>query len=241
MRVLAIAAHPDDIEINCAGTLAKYARAGHTVLMCTLCNGALGGNIPKDELAAIRRKEAEAAAAVIGAEYIPSLFEDLDLYPDKSSRQKVADMIRKARPDFIITHPPVDYAPDHVATSQLVFDASFLATLPNYGTKAEAETLSPGPAVPIFYMEAIGGHEFRPTIWIDITETFQLKKEMLKCHESQVEWLKKWRGTDIIAKMEAQSRYRGMQSGVEYAEVFTALYASQRVQAIDFLPVRGKS
>lgn len=239
MRVLAIAAHPDDIEINCAGTLAKYAQAGHTVLMCTLCNGALGGNIPKDELAAIRHREAEAAAAVIGAEYIPAIYDDLDLYATKAAREKVAMIIRKAKPDFIITHPPVDYAPDHEAASKLVFDASFLATLPNFGEGAES--LSPGPAVPIFYMEAIGGHEFRPTIWVDITETYELKKKMLQCHESQVTWLKKWRGTDILAKMEAQSRYRGMQSGVEYAEVFTALYASQRVRAIDFLPVRGKS
>ena len=49
MRVLAIAAHPDDLETACAGTLAKYALAGHTVIMCNLCDGALGGNIPAAE------------------------------------------------------------------------------------------------------------------------------------------------------------------------------------------------
>lgn len=239
MRVLAMVAHPDDIEMSCAGTLAKYAQAGHTVIMCNLCDGALGGNMPKEELAAIRRREAAAAAAVIGAEYIPALFEDLDLYPDKPTRQKVADIIRQACPDFIITHPPVDYAPDHVTTSQLVFDASFLATLPNYGNAADAETLEPGPAVPIFYMEAAGGHAFQPTIWIDITETFELKQQMLECHASQVKWLKHWRGIDLVAKMEAQARHRGMQSGVEYAEAFAVLYAHQRVRALDFLPVGG--
>lgn len=237
MRVLAIVAHPDDIEMSCAGTLAKYAQAGHSVVMCNLCDGALGGNIPKEELAAIRSREAKAAAGIIGAEYIPALFEDLDLYTDRPSRQKVADIIRQARPDFIITHPPVDYAPDHTATSELVFAASFLATLPNYGDAKAIESLSAGPAVPIFYMEASGGHEFRPTIWIDITETFALKKQMLECHQSQVTWLKKWRGVDIVAKMEAQSQYRGSQSGVRYAEAFTALYASQRVRALDLLPI----
>ena len=68
MRILAIVAHPDDIEMSCAGTLAKYARAGHDVVMCNLCDGALGGNLPKAELAEIRAKEGAAAAAVIGAQ-----------------------------------------------------------------------------------------------------------------------------------------------------------------------------
>lgn len=236
MRILAIVAHPDDIEISCAGTLAKYAQAGHSVTMCNLCDGALGGNIPKVELAAIRRTEAAAAAAVIGAEYIPAVFEDLDVFTDKPSRQIVADIIRKVNPDFIITHPPVDYAPDHTATSELVFAASFLATLPNYGRAEDIEALSPGPAVPIFYMEAAGGHEFRPTIWVDIADTFTLKKQMLECHGSQVSWLKKWRSIDIVAGMEAQSRSRGMQCGVKYAEAFTMLYASHRVRALELLP-----
>ena len=237
MRVLAIVAHPDDIEMSCAGTLAKYAQAGHDVVLCNLCDGALGGNIPKAELAAIRRDEAAASAKVIGAEYIPAPFEDLDLFPDKSTRQKVADIIRQARPDLIITHPPVDYAPDHIAASQLVFDASFLATLPNYGGSAEVEALEPGPAVPIFHMEAAGGHEFLPTIWIDITDTFSLKKQMLECHKSQVDWLKYWRDLDLVAKMEAQSRHRGSQCGVQFAEAFTMVTAHQRVRALDFLPV----
>lgn len=237
MRVLAIGAHPDDHEVGCAGTLAKYARAGHTVIMCNLCDGALGGRIPKQELAAIRRREAAAAAAVIGAEYIPPLFEDLDLYPDKATRQKVANLIREARPDFIITHPPVDYAPDHIATSQLVFDASFLATLPNFVSETGSEVHP--PAVPIFYMEPSGGLEFEPTIWVDISETFELKKQMLERHESQVKWLKEWRNTDIVAQIEAQSRYRGMQCGVQYAEVFRPVLASKRIRPYDFLPVGG--
>ena len=237
MRVLAIAAHPDDLETACAGTLAKYALAGHTVIMCNLCDGALGGNIPKAELATLRRKEAEASAAIIGAEYIPPLFEDLDIYPDKASRQKVAEVIRQARPDIIITHPPVDYAPDHVATSQLVFDASFLATLPNYESDTGTEV---HPSLgPVFYMESFGGHDFQPTIWVDITQTFELKKQMLESHESQVKWLKKWRGTDLVARMEVQSGYRGMQCGVQYAEAFHTLYAARRVPAHDLLPIGG--
>lgn len=233
MRVLAIGAHPDDLESACAGTLAKYAQAGHTVIMCNLCNGALGGRIPKAELAAIRRKEAEAAAAVIGAEYMGPLFEDLGIYPNREAREQVADLVRAAKPDFIITHPPVDYAPDHTITSEVVFAASFLATQPSYISATGVEVHP--PAVPIFYMEAANGHEFLPTIWVDITETFELKKRMLECHESQVKWLKEWRDTDLVAQVEIRARYRGMQCGVQYAEAFRALFAAKRVRAHDFL------
>ena len=233
MRVLAMGAHPDDLEFGCTGTLAKYAQAGHTVIMCNLCDGALGGRIPKAELAAIRRTEAAAAAAVIGAEYMGPVFEDLGIYPNREAREKVADLIRAARPDFIITNPPVDYAPDHTITSEVVWAASFLATLPNYVSATGAEVHP--PAVPIFYMEAANGHEFLPTIWVDITETFELKKRMLECHESQVKWLKKWRDADIVAQLEVLARYRGMQCGVEYAEVFRELYAAKRVRARDYL------
>lgn len=234
MRVLAIGAHPDDHEAGCAGTLAKYALAGHTVYMCNLCNGALGGRMPKEELAAIRQREAAAAAAVIGAHYIPPVFEDLDIYPDKTARQKVADVIRIARPDLIITHPPADYAPDHTITSQLVFDASFLATLPNY--VSDAGDVHP-TLTPIYYMEAVVGHAFEPTIWVDITATFELKRRMMECHESQVKWLKEWRNSDIVAQIEAQSRFRGLQCGVQYAEVFRPLFAARRVRPYDLLPM----
>src|SRR5437868_3951947 len=135
MRVLAIGAHPDDIEACCAGTLARYAAAGHQVIMAHLCNGALGGRLPNDQMAAIRKREAKASANVIGAETLGPLFEDLHAFPDRPSREVVASMIRRARPDLLIAPPPDDYHPDHVSTSQLVFDASFLATLPNFETE----------------------------------------------------------------------------------------------------------
>ena len=86
-------------------------------------------------------------------------------------------------------------------------------------------------------MESFGGLEFQPTIWVDITQTFELKKQMLESHESQVKWLKEWRGTDLVARMDVQSRYRGMQCGIQYAEAFCALYAARRVRAHDLLPI----
>lgn len=235
MRVLAIAAHPDDIELGCAGTLAKYAAAGHSVVITHLCNGALGGKIAKEELARLRQQEANNAARVIGAEYLPPLYEDLSLYPDKAAREAVAKIICHARPDLIITHPPNDYAPDHNITSQLVFDASFLATLPNFAAENGIEAHQ--MLTPVFYMDSVLGLDFEPTYWIDISDTFELKQRMLECHESQVKWLKEWRNSDLVAHMQAQARYRGMQCGVEYAEVFRSLTVARRVRALQTLPI----
>lgn len=232
MRILAIGAHPDDLESSCAGTLAKYAAQGHHVVMANLCNGALGGQAPKEEMAAIRWREAQAAAMIIGAELIGPVFEDLGIYPNQSAREAVADIIRRARPDVIITSPQNDYHPDHVAASQLVFDASFLATLPNYKS---SEDVFPR-LVPIFYMEPSSALDFLPSEYVDITETFDLKRKMLQCHESQVRWLEEYRHADLVGNVETINRFRGLQAGVKYAEGFRRLLVSRRVTPERLLP-----
>ena len=108
--------------------------------------------------------------------------------------------------------------------------------MPNFDDGENSIKPKSGPAVPIYYSDASGGHNFDPSIWIDITKTFNVKKKMLSCHQSQINWLKKWRNNDILKKLELQAMYRGSQCGVKYAEVFKALKASQRVRALKFLP-----
>ena len=124
MRVLAIGCHPDDIEIACAGTLAKCVKRGDTVMTCHTSSGNLGHVIiPPDELTKMRAEEAKKAGALAGIEVIYGGFDDLEIYTDnKSARDKMVDVIRYANPDVIITHNPDDYMPDHTATSKLVFD-----------------------------------------------------------------------------------------------------------------------
>ena len=143
MRVLAIGAHPDDIEIACSGTLAKCVKRGDKVIVCHASTGNLGHIIiPPDELIEIRKKEAEKAGSLAGIEVIGGMFNDLDIFDNnKAARDKMVEVIKYAQPDFIITHNPDDYMPDHTAVSRLVFDASFTATLPNYkcgGEKGES-------------------------------------------------------------------------------------------------------
>ena len=218
MNVLAIGAHPDDIEIACSGTLAKCVKRGDKVIVCHASTGNLGHVIiPPDELTKIRAEEARRAGALAGIEVIGGMFNDLDIYDNnKKARDLMVDVIKYAQPDFIITHNPDDYMPDHTAVSRLVFDASFTATLPNY------KSAQPNAAnlVPIYYMDTLAGVNFNPTEFVDITEEIDLKIQMLNCHESQIVWMRDHDGIDFADMVRTCSRYRGYQCGADYAEAF---------------------
>ena len=130
MNVLAIGAHPDDVEIACSGTLAKCVKRGDRVVVCHASTGNLGHVIiPPDELTKIRAAEAERAGKMAGIEVIGGMFDDLDIYDNnKAARDKIIDVIKYADPDFIITHNPDDYMPDHTAVSRLVAGVNFQPT-----------------------------------------------------------------------------------------------------------------
>ena len=218
MVVLAIGAHPDDIEIACAGTLAKCVKRGDKVVVCHASTGNLGHVvIPPDELTIMRANEAKKAGSLAGIEVIGGLFNDLDIYyNNKEARDRIVDVIKSVKPDFIITHNPDDYMPDHTEVSKLVFDASFTATLPNYKTKVEGCA----KLVPIYYMDTLCGVNFNPTEFVDISDEIDLKIDMLNCHESQIVWMKEHDKIDFPDMVRTCSRYRGYQCGAEYAEGF---------------------
>ena len=218
MNILAIGAHPEDIEIACSGTLATCVKRGDKVIVCHASSGNLGHVIiPPDELTKIRAEEARRAGAMAGIEVITAGFNDLDIFDNnKTARDMMVDVIKYANPDLIITHNPDDYMPDHTAVSRLVFDASFTATLPNYKSKYK----DPAKLVPIYYMDTLAGVNFNPTEFVDITEEIDLKIRMLECHESQLVWMREHDGIDFADMVRTCSRYRGYQCGAEYAEGF---------------------
>ena len=234
MRVLAIGAHPDDIEIACSGTLAKCVKRGDTVIVCHVSTGSLGHVvIPPDELRVIRAGEAKKAGSLAGIEVICAGFDDLEIFDNnKEARDKIVDVIQYADPDFIITHTPNDYMPDHVAVSKLVFDACFAATLPNYKCKYN----KPAKLVPIYYMDPPAGVEFNPTEYVDITNEIDLKIEMLECHESQIKWMLHHDKIDFVDFVRTCSKFRGLQCGVPYAEAFTQAYVWPKVTTKRLLP-----
>lgn len=216
--VLAITCHPDDMEVSCAGTLLKCKKRGDRVVVCHLSSGNLGHVIiPPEELIPMRANEAKKSAEMAGFEIMYGGFNDLDIYDNnKEARDKVVEVIKTVKPDFIITHDPNDYMPDHTAVSRLVFDASFAATLPNFKSKAEGAAR----LVPIYYMDTLAGVDFTPTEYVDVTDEIDKKIDMLNCHESQIVWMRDHDGIDFPDMVKTCSKYRGFQSGCDYAEAY---------------------
>ena len=168
-------------------------------------------------LTKIRAEEAKKAGGLAGIEVIGGMFDDLNIFDgNKAARDKLVDVIKYAQPDFIITHNPDDYMPDHTAVSRLVFDASFAATLPNYKSRYEKAAA----LVPIYYMDTLAGVDFQPTEYVDISAEIGLKLKMLNCHESQLVWMKEHDGIDFADMVKTCSKYRGYQCGAAYAEGF---------------------
>lgn len=235
MNILCVAAHPDDTELLCAGTLARYAKEGHHVTIAIFTDGSIGDAVVQPEtLAPMREKEARAAAAIIGANFIWAGVTDELVFPSKEQRHLMIDVLREADPDVIFTHSPTDYHPDHRYVGQLVFDSYFQKGLPHM----------PGQSLPacrfakaqLYYMDNICGIGFNPTEYVDITEEFETKKAMLACHKSQFVAMEDLAASNMNDMIEIQARFRGLAAGCRYAEGFTRLEAYQRGLTRRILP-----
>lgn len=238
MNILAIGAHPDDIEECCGGTLAKYAKQGHKVFTATTTNGNIGSaTIPMDEIARIRKEEARRAAAVIGAEYICLDYDDEMFFEDRAARIAIIDLIRYCQADVILTHNPKDYNPDHELTSKIVNDVAVMIPIAKIETRSK-----PVDKIPtLYYFETVHGLGFEPTEYVDITEEIELKRAMCYEHQSQIQWMQDNykdanTGKDFFEHMMITAKFRGMQCGVEYAEAFRMAYNGYRVHPYRLLP-----
>lgn len=226
-RILSIHAHPDDAEILAGGTLALLAQRQHHITIVTMTPGDKGSSThTSEEIAAIRRAEAANAADMIGAAYLCAEFRDLEIFNDNESRKRVVEILRLTRPELILTSAPADYLCDHEATHLLVRDACFAAPAPNYATGA----INPAPplaAIPHLYiMDAIGGADrdgrpVQPDFIVDVSSTFETKREMLCAHASQRLWLQSQHHMDdYIDTMERWTRVSGQRAGFELGEGF---------------------
>ena len=233
MKILAIGAHPDDVEINCIGTLIKCRKRGDEVTICHMSNGDLGHvTIPPKELGELRCREAQCAGEIADVRVVWGGFTDLCIYDTEAARDTVVALLRRERPDLIITHAPNDYMPDHCITSQLVFDASFSASVPHYRPELGEAT----PTTPIYYMCNASALNVTPTVYVDISEEMETKRQAFAAHESQIVWLKDHDNVDYVEQVEIIGRFYGLQSGVRYAEVFSECNTSGRVRTTRLLP-----
>lgn len=235
LRVLAIGAHPDDLEFQVGGTLAKYAARGDTVIMAVATNGDVGSaTLPMAEIAAIRHQEALDSAALIGAELIWMDYHDEFFFYNEETRRHMIDVIRQAEPDVVLGHWIDDYHPDHSLSGMAARDARIMTAVPNI------ETAHP-PVVKIpthFFYDTLAGVNFEPEVYVDITDTFEIKRQMLACHKSQNAWISDiFEGRSIAQMMDVQSAFRGLQAGTRYAEGFRALPTFPRARDYSLLPL----
>jgi len=233
MRVLAIGAHPDDIEILCGGALFRFKEQGARIFLCVLTDGSAGHRlIPADKLRQIRKRESEAAAKFLGAKLFWLGIKDEFLFDDEHTRLKLIEVIRQARPDLVFCHAENDYHPDHQAAFQLSFAGAFIAGLNNVKTRSRALEKSPL----IYQMDTLAGIGFEPEEYVDISESFKYKLKMLSKHKSQLKWLKDHDKIDIADLIYSQAHFRGYQSGVELAESFRLVRGWGRVPVKRVLP-----
>jgi LmbE family N-acetylglucosaminyl deacetylase len=227
MRILAIHAHPDDVEILAGGTLALLATPENDITVATLTPGDCGSTEHgPDEIAAIRRREAKASAAMIGAKYICAEFRDFAVFNDDGARRRVTELLRRVQPELVLTASPVDYMADHEAASSLVRDCCFIAPCPNYRTGAQNAAPALEAIPHLYFMDPLGGLDrdgvvVVPDFIVDVESSFLRKQRMLAQHRSQREWLAKHHGVDnYLTQMEAWTRQRGSLASLEFGEGF---------------------
>jgi LmbE family N-acetylglucosaminyl deacetylase len=235
MKIMAFGPHPDDLEILCAGTLAKYKANGHDVAVVYVTNGEVGSpTLSKQETSALRRKEARMSAEIIGAEFFWLDYPDEFLFNSPEIRLNVIDTIRQFDPDVIISpDKDNDYHPDHTTTGQLIWDTHIMGTIPNIETKHDPCS----KIAEVYFMDTIAGLNFRPEVYVDIAEQWHAKERMIRCHRSQEEWLKDQYGASLVDNAEVQSRFRGYQAGCKYAEAFRKpKFFPQTTKPLQLLP-----
>jgi LmbE family N-acetylglucosaminyl deacetylase len=216
-RVLAVVAHPDDAELLCAGTLARARADGAEIGIITMCRGDKGqpaNSIPN--LTQVRRKEAQAAARLLGAELLLFGSPDGELSDGISERKKLTELFRQFRPTLVLAHSLGDYHPDHRAAGVLAEAASWFCASKGYRTRSPALQNSPA----LWWMDTLNMGGSQPGFFLDVSEFLQTKLDMLACHKSQIA-----RGTDpdfapLARLMDQQARTRGSQAGVAAAEAF---------------------
>jgi bacillithiol biosynthesis deacetylase BshB1 len=175
--LLAIAAHRDDVELTCSGTLIKAAKQGYKTAIIDMTQGEMGSR----GSAAIRAAEASKAAEIMGVQARENLnLPDAGIVDDLATRELVARAIRRFKPRIVIAPAREGRHPDHHTTAQLVRDACFVAGLAKYAS--EVPKHRPKKLIHcVSFRENFG----KPTFVVDITDEFEMKMKAIRCYDSQ--------------------------------------------------------
>ncbi len=216
--VLALAAHPDDIEFYMAGTLLLLGQAKCELHYMTIANGSCGSMTQSAPvIRRIRRAEATEAARILGASYHPSLVNDLEIFYDLATLRRVASAIREIKPSILLVHSPQDYMEDHVNACRLAVTAAFARGMPNFETQPPRPHIAGD--VTLYHAMPHGLRDplrrrVVPGMFVDTTSTHATKRAALAAHRSQKEWLDATQGMDsYLQSMEDLSLEMGRMSG----------------------------
>lgn len=205
MNILAVGAHPDDIEFGCGGTLIKYTQAGHNVFLFVLSDGSFGGD------SAVRIREQKEAVKFMGARDIfLGIFRDTEIVDNRELILKIEEIIYQVKPDIVFLNYPQDVHQDHRATAQAGVSA----------TRYIKEVL---------FFEVPTTQHFEPDIFVDIQDVLDKKLQLLKIHASQVDRTK-IENLTILESAQSCANFRGFQGRVKYAEAFKALRGLREIK-----------
>lgn len=198
INILAIGAHPDDIEFGCGGSLIKYARKGHRLFLLIMTGGGLGA--PADT----RRSEQEASRRILGVQEIFwGGYADTNLAVDVELIKKIENVIAAVKPEFIFCNFPDDTHQDHRHLAQAIMSATrYIRNV-------------------LFY-EGPTTQNFNPQVYVDIGDTLEQKLEALRAHRSQV-MRTNIKDLSIVEMAQSCANFRGVQGRVKFAEAFHSL------------------
>jgi len=196
MKILAIGAHPDDIEIFMFGFLSACMDRGDTILLAVATDGSKGGVNLNNNLVKQRKLETQLGLSKLGKVKMLG-FKDGNLHNENNAKEKIDDLIKTSDPDLILTHAPEDYHPDHSYLSKYI--------------KAVA-----GFRCPLLFSDTLLGVNFIPEIYVDITKYFNYKKKAILCHKTQ-------NPNNFVEAVEIMNRFRAAQCNAprgNYAEAY---------------------
>ena len=221
--VLAVYAHPDDADVACGGTLARWAKAGAAVHLIVCTDGGKGTFDPEvtpADLAVRRTAELEASSALIGLQSVTNLgYPDGGLADSDELRGTLVEWVRRLRPDVVCGHDPTalffgqeyfNHRDHRLAGTTLLDAVSPAAALPHYFPEA-------GPPHQVATVLLSGTLE--PDVWVDVTETIDLKAAAVECHRTQFAEPGGWAGEAVRRRAEQEGR----RAGAGYAEGFRRL------------------
>lgn len=221
LHILAVAVHPDDIELGCAGTLIKHAKKGQVVGIVDLTQGELGTRGTPE----IRLQEAQDAARVMGLKVRENAgMADGFFQNDREHQLQLVTYIRKYRPEIVIANALADRHPDHGRAGRLIADACFLAGLRKIETQSDGQAQEAWRPKRVYHM--IQDRFTEPAFIVDISGEQEQKMEAVKCYKSQFhdpgsnEPLTYIAKGDFLKSIEARAALLGKRIGAAYGEGF---------------------